>query len=171
MTKLSVAVRGVAAALGHILVATVGVAVSCAFCYFLLKPVLFLFISRTSLALNLPLRLPLFPLQSAFGFAVGYIWASKPNAFGQDKSARYVWIIPTIWFVLVFITWPHASVLTGNRRDYFFWSNLPEAKTLQLVTTLPLLTSLAYALGSYIGVRGRKQISWGLAQLCRIHHK
>jgi hypothetical protein len=153
MTNLPIVIKRVAIALGHLAMATMGVAVTTVSAFFLLKPILLPFVSRTSLDLNLPLRLPLFPLQAVLGFVVGYVWASKQNAFGQDKSARYVWIIPTVWFMLFFISWPHASVLAESRWDHFLWSNAPDSKQLQLVTTLPFLSSITYALGSRCAAR------------------
>ena len=139
--------------LGHVAVATIGVAFSTASLFFLLKPILSPFVARKGLDLNLLLRLPFFPLQAVLGFIVGYVWALKQNAFAQDRSARYVWIIPTIWFLLFFLSWSPASILIESRWDHFFWSNLPESKKIQLVTTLPLLTSMAYSLGSYVRIR------------------
>jgi len=153
MTNQSVAIKRVAFAFGHLVVATAGVAISTAICFFLFKPIFSLFVSRTSSALNLALRFQLFPLQTAFGFVAGYASSLKQNAFAQDRSARYVWIIPTVWFMLFFLSWSPASILLESRWDHFFWSDLPESKRLQLVTTLPFLTSVAYALGSYAGIR------------------
>ncbi len=140
-------------ALGHLVIATAGVAISTALIFFSLKPVLALVISPLSLATNSPLRLNFFPLQSLVAFVIGYFGGSSRSSFRGDKSARYVWVVPLVWFALFFLCWSPRSVLIENRWDHFFWSNTEQSKSEQLVTTLPLLTSLAYAIGSYVSSR------------------
>ena len=140
-------------ALGHLIIATVGIAISTAIFFFMLKPVLSLFVSASDLSQSLSLKLQLFPLQSSFGFAAGYCGTLQRNAFSRDASARYVWIIPTIWFMLCFLAWTPSSVFVETRWDHFFWSTIPSSKGFQLLTTLPLLTSASYAFGSYVAVR------------------
>lgn len=149
--KMLVVTKHIAYGLGHLIIATAGVAISAAVLFFSLKPVLGLVVSKSSLALNSPLRLELFPLQSAFGLVAGYFGSLQQNAFSRDRSARWVWVIPGIWFMLLFAAWSQSSILRESRWERFFWSSVPESQTMQLVTTLPLFTSIAYALGSYVG--------------------
>lgn len=153
MIKPLVVIKRAAFAMGHLTIATVGVPISTAIVFFSVKPILAFFVSPLTLAMNLPLRLGLFPLQTAFGLAVGYLVARRQNTFGRDKSAYWVWVIPGIWFLLFFLSWSQPSILAEGRLDRFFWSSSPESKTRQIVTTLPLLTSISYALGVLVGTR------------------
>jgi hypothetical protein len=147
-------------AAGHLVVATAGVAVSTAILFYGLRPVLLPFFSRASIAdPALLLALPFFPLQLAFGFISGYVLASKGGPFVTDGAARYVWIIPTIWFTLFLLSWSSRSIFMESRWEHFIWSTSTSAKKIQSVTTLPFVTSVAYGLGSYTAQAVRRSRS------------
>lgn len=151
MANVGYVIKSIVFALGHVLIATFGVAVSSAVLFFAIKPALSFFLSAASLSLNSPLRVTLFPIQATFGFVVGYLVTLKQNVFARSKTGAYAWVVPALWFILHFIAWAPPSVLRESRWDHFVGSDLPSAKGVQLVTTLPLITSLTYSLGSYIG--------------------
>jgi hypothetical protein len=110
-------------AAGHLALATAGVAVSTAILFYAVRPVLFPIFSRAAVAdPALLLALPFFPLQMVFGFISGYVLASKDGAFGEDGAARYVWIVPTIWFTLFLLTYSSRSIFTESRWEHFIWS-------------------------------------------------
>jgi hypothetical protein len=143
-------IRRVFFAASHLCLATAGVAVSTAILFYGVRPVLLTIFSRAVVADPVfLLALPFFPLQLAFGFISGYVLASKDGAFGKDGAARYVWIVPTVWFTLFLLTYSSRSIFTESRWEHFIWSTSTSAKKIQCVTTLPFVTSVAYGLGSY----------------------
>ena len=129
----------------HSIVATVGVAQCSNFIFYSLKPILEIFISRESLIHDFPLLLPLFPLQAAAGLVIGSLIALKSARFGRMWVARYVWVFPALWFSVLF--WARGP----ERWNFFVWSADLPAKKIQLVSTLPLVASVAYSIGSYLG--------------------
>lgn len=131
----------------HSIISTVGVALSSNYVFYSVKPVLAIFVSQASLAHDTLLLLPLFPIQSTVAFAIGILFAFKRGEFVTSRTAGYVWIIPTIAFLVFFLA------RGPNRWDFFVWSSDFPAKKVQLALTLPFLTSVAYATGSYMGVR------------------
>jgi hypothetical protein len=144
-------------ALLHVLVATVGVAVSSAVLFYVLKPILSLFMSPVSLAHDIPLTLPFFPFQSLVGLLSGFLVFLGGGNFGRRREARAAWIIPAGWFLLLFLAWSPHSVLTESRWEHFLWGSLGDSKKEQFVTTLPLVTSITYALGNYLA--GKYQLN------------
>src|ERR1700730_9089843 len=110
MANISVIAKKIAIAICQLVIATAGVAISTAILYFSVKPALSIFMSQASLAINLPLRMRFFPLQTVVGWITGYI-AVRNHTFGNDRSSQYVWIIPAIWFTLFFLAWSHGSIL------------------------------------------------------------
>jgi hypothetical protein len=153
--KVLRAAQSVGIALLHVLVGTVGVAVSSAILFYVLKPILSPFISPASLGHDIPLTLPFFPFQSLVGFLSGFLVFVFDGKFGRSREARSAWIIPAGWFLLLFLAWTPHSVLTESRWEHFFWGSLGDSKKEQFVTTLPLLTSIAYALGNYLADKCR----------------
>jgi hypothetical protein len=141
------AVKGIAAGLLHLAIAVVAVPVITAASFFALRPLISFFVPQGALDPRSVLTLPLFPLQSISGFAIGFFVARRGGGLLQNKIAWWIWAIPALWFLVLFAAWP------GERWVHFVWSNSPRSKTEQFFTTLPLLTSITYALGSAIGVR------------------
>jgi hypothetical protein len=97
---------------------------------------------------------PYFPVQIAFGFAVGYLGR---NRFGTRFSV-WVWTFPLLVFIWHFAAF-EPSVFQGFwrvRLDHFVGSGCrpPECFD-QLSYTSPVYTSIAYVLGS--SVRGKRQ--------------
>jgi hypothetical protein len=142
--------QGVGIALLHVILATVAVPVSSAMLYYVVKPVLSPF---DSLGHDVPLIWPFFPVQSLVGLLTGFLLFVRRTRFGRSRVARFVWIIPAAWFSLMFLAWGSHSVLSENRWEHFFLSGLGDSKREQIFITLPLLTSVAYAFGNYLGGR------------------
>jgi hypothetical protein len=153
----------------HLLIATFGVAVSSAILFYILKPVLSPFVAPAILRQDAPLTLPFFPFQSLVGLATGYLMAVKRGEFGKSRAARLVWIVPAVWFLLLFSAWGSQSVLAESRLEHFFWGSIGSSKKDQFLTTLPLLTSVAYAVGNYLGCKrsgtGSRPGFWTLTSL------
>jgi hypothetical protein len=141
----------VAAALLHLVIACVAVPLLAVACVFSFRSIVSVFISQRTLDPHTALTLPLFPLQSTTGFLTALSLARGGGRFGQNRAARFVWVIPVLWFLLFFLAWSPNSVLAEGRWNHFLWSSMRSSKNEQLVTTLPLLTSIAYALGSHLG--------------------
>jgi hypothetical protein len=148
--KILRAARCVGIALLHVFVATLEVAVSSVVLFYVLKPILYPFFSPTILDHDMPLTLPFFPFQSLVGLLSGFLIFVVDGKFGGSREARSAWILPVGWFLLLFLAWSPHSVLTESRWQHFFLSILGDSKKEQFVTTLPLLTSIAYALGNYL---------------------
>ena len=139
------ATRQVGFLLLHSVISTVGAALSSNYIFYSVKPVLAVFVSQASLAHDTLLLLPLFPLQSTVAFAIGNFLAFKRGEFFTSRTAGYVWVIPTVWFLVFFLA------RGSNRWDFFVWSSDFPAKKFQLVFTLPIVTSVAYAMGNSAG--------------------
>jgi hypothetical protein len=142
--------------LAHLVLATVAVPISSAILFFSLKPLLSVFMSSVALESDAPLTLPLFPLQAVLGLMTGLFLAVRAGEFGRDRTARYIWVVPAIWFLLFFASWQSRSVLVESRLEHFLWSTSLFSKRMQITTTMPSVTSLAYSLGSYMGSRTLK---------------
>jgi hypothetical protein len=144
--------HALATALLHLLVATLGVAVSSAVCFYALKPILVQFVARDRLIHDALLSLPFFPFQSLVGFVTGFAFASRAEV-GRKRVARWVWIAPASCLLILFIAWSPRSVFIESDWEHFFWTAQSDSKKEQLITTLPLLTSITYGLGSYLGCK------------------
>jgi hypothetical protein len=156
--------RSLLTALLHLVIATVGVAVFSAFCFYGLKPVLAPFVARNRLIHDAALTLSFFPFQSLVGILIGFVLAASHGKFGRSRVARWVWTVPAGFLLLLLLSWSPRSVLVETRWEHFFWSTMPDSKKEQLITTLPLLTSITYGLGSYLGCkyqRSRGKTKWG----------
>jgi hypothetical protein len=92
---------------------------------------------------------PYFPVQIAFGFAVGYLGRKR---FGT-RFSFWVWTVPLLIFVWHFVAF-EPSVFQGFwrvRLDHFVGSACrPPACFDQLSYTSPVYTSIAYVLGSSV---------------------
>ncbi len=145
-------VRSIVLALAHQILAVIGVPVLCAFSLHMISPLFsYLFPAWQIFTGDALLVVPLFPLQTLAGFGTGFILATKQNEFGKHVSAMFVWIIPTIWFAILLLAWTPHSVFVESRWQHFIWSNEYASKKNQLGTTLPFMTSVAYAVGSLVG--------------------
>jgi len=138
-------------ALLHFALAIIVVPLATAACFFSFRSLASLFISYKTLSPHWALTLPFFPLQSTSGFLTAFWLALRGGRFGQSRTAQFVWVIPVAWFLVFYLAWNPHSVLTESRWDHFFWSGTSGSKNEQLVTTLPFLTSFAYALGNHVG--------------------
>ena len=125
-----------------------GVVVCSATCFYALKPLLSLFVSSVAVARDAPLTVAFFPLQTTVGFVLGFCLYARGGAFGKSKQARFTWIIPALWFLLIFSVWRSRSLLAETRLEHFFLSSNYGSKRDQFVTTLPLLTATAYSLAN-----------------------
>jgi hypothetical protein len=97
---------------------------------------------------------PYFPVQIAFGLAVGYLGRKR---FGT-RFSFWVWTVPLLIFIWHFFAF-EPSVLEGFwrvRLDHFVGSACrPPACFDQTSYTSPLYTSIAYTLGASV----RKRVS------------
>jgi hypothetical protein len=92
---------------------------------------------------------PYFPVQIAFGFAVGYLGR---NRFGTRFSS-WVWTVPLLILIWHFVAF-EPSVLESwwrVRLDHFLGTACrPPACFDQLSYTSPLYASIAYTLGTFL---------------------
>jgi hypothetical protein len=99
---------------------------------------------------------PYFPVQTAFGFAVGYLSRKR---FGT-RFSFWVWTVPLLIFIWHFVAF-ESSTFAGFwrvRLEHFVGSACrPPACFDQLSYTSPLYTSIAYTLGAFV----RKKQSQG----------
>jgi hypothetical protein len=126
---------------------------SSAVCFYGLKPILVPFVDRGRLIHDAALTLPFFPFQSLVGIVIGFVFAAGGSRIGGSSIARWVWIVPAGFFLLLLSAWGSRSLLLETRWEHFFWSTSPDSKKEQLITTLPVLTSIAYGLGSFLGCK------------------
>lgn len=95
---------------------------------------------------------PYFPVQIAFGFAVGYLGRKR---FGT-RFSFWVWTVPLLIFIWRFVAF-ESSVFEGfwrARLDHFVGSACrPPACFDQLSYTSPVYTSIAYVLGASVRKR------------------
>ncbi len=103
---------------------------------------------------NRTLSVPYFPVQIAFGLAVGYLGQKR---FGT-RFSFWVWTVPLLIFGWHFVSF-EPSVLESfwrPRLDHFVGSACrPPACWDQMFYTATLYTSIAYALGASV----RKRVS------------
>ena|SRR5882762_1705411 len=136
----------------HLLISTLGVVICSSALFYALKPALLLFLSKTVVTHDIPLLLTLFPLQSLVGFAIGTWYSLKADWIAESRAARLVWIIPALWLLMWLILGGPA------RRNSLLWSTDLDSKKVQLITTLPFMTSTSYALGNYFGLYYKKHL-------------
>jgi hypothetical protein len=102
---------------------------------------------------------PYFPVQIAFGFAVGYLGRKR---FGT-RFSFWVWSVPLLIFTWHFVTF-EPSVFEGfwrARLDHFLGSACrPPACFDQLSYTSPVYTSIAYVLGVSARKRTEHEETW-----------
>lgn len=134
----------------HVIAATIFVPFICTLTFYSIKPVLPLILSLTSITSDAPLLLPLFPMQMVTGLLFG-LWVSKICNTNNLVTAYFAWIVPLCWFLIICTAWSPGSVFAESRWTRFIWSNSLLDKKAQLVTTLPLVTSLTYATGAWLG--------------------
>ncbi|HZQ17073.1 MAG TPA: hypothetical protein VFA90_00010 [Terriglobales bacterium] len=143
--------------LGHLLIAVVVVPAITAACFLSFASLVSQFSSGTWLIYtHAALTIPLFPLQAVSGIAVGVLLAPRSYGF---RVARWVWILPAIWWTLLIVSWSSSSVLAESRFEHYLWSGSAEAKRAQIFSTLPFVTSIAYSCGSILAAAFRKEAS------------
>ncbi len=92
---------------------------------------------------------PYFPVQIAFGFAVGYLGRKR---FGT-RFSFWVWIFPLTIFIWHFVAFEPSVFenLWRVRLDHFVGSTCRPPKCFdQLSYTSPLYTSIAYTFGAFV---------------------
>jgi hypothetical protein len=134
------------------IIATFGIPICVAISLYSWKGALSTVFPYANLRSHSELILPFFPLQSLAGFAMGMLIAVKGGTFGRNRVARLTWIPTVLWLALLMTAW-RPSVLTEDRWTLFFLSRSRTGIRMQLLTTLPFLTSVAYSLGNCIGMR------------------
>jgi hypothetical protein len=143
--------KGVGIGLLHFAVATVGVSVGSALVFYSLKPLLYVFMSNRTVNSDTVLWCRFFPFQALVAFACSWHLARRGGRAGATSIVRLLWIVPCVWLLFLIVVWHHQSLLRESRWQHFFWSRSTEALRIQMVSTLPLITTLAYALGNYCG--------------------
>lgn len=105
------------------------------------------------------ISLPLFPLQTIVSFILGFIAARETGAFWKSTAASVSWLIPCVLFAPAFLSYTPA--LMEGRWQHYFWSSDMLTRIHQSSTTLPVLTSLGYSLGHWLGIRvqHRRQVA------------
>jgi hypothetical protein len=109
------------------------------------------FLSSESLLHNFPLTWPLFPFQVSVCALGGLVVARKRGPFWEHRIAEWVWIAPALWLMLFLLSYGQSSSLGETRWQHFFWSETDAVRRMQISTTLPFVTSVAYALGHLLG--------------------
>lgn len=151
--------KNVGIGLLHFVVATVGVSVGSALAFYSLKPLLLLFMSSRTANSDTVLWCRFFPFQASVAFACSWQLARRGGSVGTARMVRLFWIVPCVWLLFLIAVWRDQSFLGESRWQHFLWSRSTEALRIQIVSTLPLITTLAYALGNYCGGRWPRQ-SW-----------
>ncbi len=135
----------------HFVVATVGVNVGSALVFYSLTPLLHVFMSSGTVNSDTVLWCRFFPFQALVAFASSWHLARKGGRVGAANIVRLLWIVPSVWLLFLIVIWHQQSSLGESRWQHFLLSRSPEALRIQIVSTLPLITTLAYALGNYCG--------------------
>jgi len=140
----------------QLLVATLAVPVATALLYYSFKPVLLIFTSDSFVRTDAILSLRLFPFQAMVAFGCAWRLARNDENLGADPVTRFVWIAPLIWWLFLIAVRQHQLVPGETRWQHFLWSRSADALRIQIISTMPLITALAYALGNYWGNRRRR---------------
>jgi hypothetical protein len=143
--------KNVGIGLLHFVVATVAVSVGSAFVFSFLKPVLHVFMLGRSANSDAVLWCRFFPFQASVAFACSWHLARRGGGVGAARIVRLIWIVPSVWLLFLIAVWRDQSSLGESRWQHFLWSRSAQALRIQIVSTLPLITTLAYALGNYCG--------------------
>jgi hypothetical protein len=99
---------------------------------------------------------PGFPIQAAFGFAVG---AQIGFRFKQQYGC-WAWVLPFVVLFFAFVRWP-ISAVEGNplltKASYFFGHGCqPRFHCFtQLLITLPAIAAAAYSIGTFVALKAR----------------
>ncbi len=133
----------------HLCLAVFVINIGATLLYYSVKPLLLLIIRGSFVRSDAILAARFFPFQASLEFICSWYLVVRGGNFGSAFIARFVWIVPCVWWLLLFVGWHQQSVLAESRWQHFFWSRSPEAFRMQVVTTLPLITTLAYAFGNY----------------------
>lgn len=143
-------------ALGHFLLAILGFPIATTYFFYVAKPMLGPFMSSESLAHNFPLTWPLFPLQASVCLLGGFLVARRRAAFWKHRVAEWVWVPPALWLMLNLLAYGQASGPEETHWYHFFWNGTYAVRRMQIHTTLPAVTSIAYALGHLLGRKTRE---------------
>ncbi len=143
--------RKLGIAILHFVVAALAVPISTALLYYTFKPILLAFTSSNFVRADAILSAKLFPFQALVAFVGAWYLARKSGNIGTEPVARLIWIGPCVWWLFLIATWHHPSVLGETRWQHFLWSRSADAFKIQVVSTMPLITTVAYAFGSYYG--------------------
>ncbi len=135
----------------YLFLSTVGVDLGSVLAYYALKPVLLLVIRNDFVRNNGLLSVRFFPFQALIAFACSWFLARRRGKFGPKPWVRFLWVVPGIWWILLFAGWYSPSTVGEARLHYFFWSRSREAFVIQVISTLPLISAIAFAAGNYCG--------------------
>lgn len=138
--------RNISFFLLNLLSSTIGMIFCSTLMFYAIKPVLTRLHLDVLVNHDFGLVLPLFPYQCMVAFCVGF-WITRKFEFARTIAVRWVWVIPAIWFVLL------CAGSSSSCWQHFVWSMDPRDKRVQLLSTLPFLTSMCYALGNLLAIK------------------
>jgi hypothetical protein len=142
----SAALRDIGSFLFHLLIATLGVIFLSTLMFYATKPLLALLHVHQLIDHDVGLTIPFFPYQCIVGLCMGF-WISKRFESARKCVVRWVWLVPGTWFMLL------CAGSSSPCWQHLVWSMAPWDKRIQLISTLPFLTSLCYALGNLLGIK------------------
>ena len=143
----------IAFGLYHQLLSTLGVIIVTSASFYSVKPILRLVMDSEGLRRDTALLVPFFPMQASVALVAGFALGRRHTAFGRTLAARLVWIIPLAWLLLLMATWRPSLLNPEDMWQHFFLSRSWSSVRIQLITTLPFVTSVAYAAGNWIATR------------------
>jgi|SRR5271165_646775 len=144
----------IAFGLQHQVLSTLGVIIVTSASFYSVKPILSLVMDSEGLRRDTALLLPFFPMQASVALVIGFALGRRQTAFGRTLPARLVWIIPLAWLLLLMGAWRPSLLNPGDMWHHFFWNRSWSSVKIQLITTLPFITSAAYATGNWIALAG-----------------
>jgi hypothetical protein len=127
----------------HFLIAFLGAGVLVAFGWHLVRSLLSPVLPPDALRREEVLVLPFFPLQNISAFLLGVTLTRMRSEFAKATVARWIWIIPLIWLLFVIVV--HQTPAG--------WSMFSLPFQLRIISVLPFMESVFYALGHRMGMR------------------
>jgi len=142
----SAPLRNIGVFLFHQLIATLGIIFSSTLMFYAIKPLLALLHLHQLIDHDFVLGMPLFPYQCIVGLCTGF-WITRRFDSARKNAVRWVWVVPGIWFMLL------CAGSSSPCGQHLVWSMAPWDKRVQLISTLPFLSSMCYVLGSLLAVK------------------
>lgn len=135
----------------HLVTGAWGIGVISAMSFYSVKPILGFFFRQSVLQRDAILLIHFFPIQCCTALITGFVLFLRGGSIFRNRVGTWVWLFPALWFLLNIMAWESQGPTNSHWWYYFFLSSQPLAQRRQLITTLPLLTSVLYAVGLQIG--------------------